>query len=273
MTERPEITIVRRDIVHQSSHALALASGMKAHGVGVKIATPSHRIVTKYTACWGWRLGVRLRQAGHEVLVMERGYVGDRFAYTSLGWNGLNGFANFPKREADSGERFSAHGGKLLPWKNTGEYVLILGQVPRDASLRGIDLLPKYEAWAQACAKTYKLPVLFRPHPDLAKKGIRQTLYSAQSSPHKSLAEALDGAAMCVTFNSNSSVDSVLAGVPTVALDSGSMAWDVCGHSLDEIVRPDRTVWAHKLAFKQWSMDEIKNGAALEPFVDRMTLG
>lgn len=268
-----EITIVRRNIAHQSLHALALSDGLRQYGVTVRLAVPAQAIKTKYTACWGWRLGERLRKAGHEVLVMERGYVGDRFNYTSLGWNGLNGFAEFPDRNIDSGERFASHGGELRPWKSGGEYVLVLGQVPRDASLRGMDLLPYYEAWAKDCAEKHKLPVLFRPHPDLAKKGLNQTVPSAQNSPHESLSQALAGAALCVTFNSNSSVDAVLAGVPTVSIDSGSMAWDMCGHSLDEIVRPDRTAWAHSLVFKQWTLDEIRMGQALEPFAKRIQLG
>lgn len=271
--EKPEITIIRREITHQSAHAEALTAGLRVHGIGVRLATPSHIIRTKHTACWGWRLGMRLRRAGHEVLVMERGYIGDRFSYTSLGWNGLNGFALFPSWRVDSGERFAAHGGNLLPWRDKGSYVLILGQVPRDASLRGIDLMPQYEEWAKASKKRFGLPVLFRPHPDVVRKGITQHLSSAEKSTHRSLSEALSEAAVCLNFNSNSGVDAVLAGVPTVSFDSGSMAWDMCGHKIGEIVRPDRTLWAHRLAFKQWSMSEIKTGAALEPFAERIRLG
>lgn len=273
MVGKPEITILRRDLAHQSAHAEALGKGMRAHGVEVRMATPAHVIKTKYTACWGWRMGVRLRRAGHEVLVMERGYIGDRFSYTSLGWNGLNGFAMFPDRGVDGGERFAAHGGRLLPWKNDGKCVLILGQVPRDASLRGIDLIPQYEAWAMDAKKRFGLPVFFRPHPDVVKKGLVQQIAFTERSPHESLSAALSEAALCITFNSNSGVDAVIAGVPTITFDSGSMAWEVCGHDIGKVIRPDRELWAYKLAYKQWSIDEISSGAALEPLAERIRHG
>lgn len=244
---------------HQLSHQAALADGLAAHGINPMLAY-SNTARTKHVACWGWRVGKALRAAGHEVLVIERGYLGDRFEWSSLAWNGLNGHGQFGQLPADQ-TRF-AENFSMSPWKSGGEYVLIMGQVPGDASLQGRDMMPWYEQAARTAAEKYGLPVQFRPHPLAIRKGHKQQLKGAAQSIGE-LADALAGAAVVITFNSNSGVDAVLAGVPTVTADQGSMAWPVAGHAIGEIAKPDRTAWASRLAWCQWRIEEIRSGAAL----------
>jgi hypothetical protein len=81
----------------------------------------------------------------------------------------------------------------------------------------------------------------------------------------RSLEADLSGAAIVVTWNSNSGLDAVINGVPTVTMDKGAMAWDVTGHSLGEVPpTPDRTAWCHALAWKQWSKGEMVSGECWE---------
>jgi hypothetical protein len=232
---------------HQKAHADALARGFAAHGVTVKTGYPA----TKHVACWGWRQGKPLRERGHEVLVLERGYIGDRFAWTSLAWNGLNNRGTVPRIPLDGGERFDRHhAGLLKPWNPQGEYVLVIGQVPGDAALQGRDLSGWY---AEQAAKDWGLPVYFRPHPLAHRRG---PVRPVPGAPFKNgpLPDALQGAAWVVTFNSNTGVESYLAGKPTHVDDEGSMAWGVT----------NREQWAHRLAWRQWTMDEIASGVAWE---------
>ena len=265
-----DVTIYTARALHQEQHAAALAMGLKAHGI---VATIKHDsggpLLTKHVACWGWRQGVRLRHMGHEVLVMERGYIappGDpdqwRFKWTSLGWNGLNGRAKFyPK---DDPARFDTNFRHLLKdWKAGGKYVLLIGQVPGDASLGGMNLNAWYATTALAAAKAYNLPVRFRPHPVAIQRRIHQDVRGVQTI-NGTLDEAFANAAICVTFNSNTAVEAVLAGVPTVATDIGSMAHEVTSRKIGDILTPDREQWAARLAWCQWTMDEIKSGAAWE---------
>lgn len=245
---------------HQREHQEAMAEGLRRISVEPVLTSGEPR--TKQVACWGWRYGRRFHEAGHDVLVMERGYLGDRFAWTSLAWNGLNGRGEFPEYEDDGGERFRAHYG-MQPWKEGGEYVLLIGQVPGDASLRGKDMNAWYADAAMKAQNAYEMPVKFREHPMALRRGInRRVAYTEPSTGD--LAEALAGAAVVVTWNSNTAVDAVIAGVPAVAMDEGSMAWDVAAHRIGELRRPDRSAWAHRLAWRQWSMDEIRSGVALE---------
>lgn len=195
---------------------------------------------------------------------MERGYLGDRFAWTSLGWNGLNGRGKFPKITDPA--RFKQNFA-MKEWKSGGDYVLLMGQVPGDMSLQGRDLRPWYDQSAIAAQNAYELPVRFRPHPLAAKRGFSHRPRMAEVS-QRPLEEDLDGAAFCVTFNSNSGVDAVLAGVPTVCVDEGSMAWDVSAHRIGDISKPNRDNWAAQLAWKQWRIDEIQTGVALKHLLD-----
>lgn len=251
---------------HQVTHQEAMAEGLRKLGVEVSLGVSADPKI-KYVACWGWRLGAALRQQGHEVLVMERGYLGDRFAWTSLAWNGLNGRGTFPEYPDDGGERFRKHY-TLSPWKeHQGECAVIMGQVPGDASLQGRNLTPWYEATAVLAADAYSKPVLFRNHPVAVQKGHKIQPRHTQSCIGE-LDEILNKAAVVITYNSNSAVDAVVAGVPAVAMDAGSMAWDVTGRNVGDLIRPDRESWAYKLAWKQWSLDEIKSGFALKRLLE-----
>lgn len=252
--------IVHGRAPHQMEHARALAQGLRRHGVTVFIEQGQATRKADFVACWGWRLGKQLREAGREVLVMERGYLGDRMAWSSLAWNGLNGRGQMYLPTNVDHQRFDTHHpGLLQPWRTGGRYVLLLGQVPGDMSLQGRDLTPWYQAAAEDAARATGLPVFFRPHPVALERGFRQS-YQGATLLAGSLQAALAEAACCVTFNSNSAVDAVLAGVPTVAADQGSMAWHVTSRSARELVRPDRRDWAHALAWCQWTLPEIAAG-------------
>lgn len=277
---------------HYKAFMAALANGIAASDDEALPTTPAQamgRIQADAFVCWGWRVGKRIRQVHKSlpVLVMERGYVGDRFHWTSLGWNGLNGRAIFPR--PPKGEhalgystlRFQGFNGPMKPWPlregysydmmtpwrcptpqaalDAPGYALILGQVQGDQACLTVNLASQYRAWA-AMYGSAGLEVRFRPHP----KAITQRS-GLPLSQHTSgtLAEDLAGAKFTISWNSNSSVDSVLAGVPSVTLDRGAMAWPVTSHDLNNpVTMPSRTEWAAQLAWCQWQPEELADGGA-----------
>lgn len=200
-----------------------------------------------------------------DIFVFERGYLPDRMKFTSIGYNGLNRRATFPAC-ADQGQRFdSLWPGLIKPWRTGGEYVLLCGQVPGDAALYNVN----FDDWAQKV--TYQLRqrdenVVFRPHPFLVRNGRQYRVPAgARLSKVASLEQDLANAKLCVTYNSNSGVESVLFGTPTVTMDKGAMAWDVTTHNIaDEPIMPEREAWAHRLAWCNWTLDEIAEGKAWE---------
>lgn len=243
---------------HQMKWFGKVAESLRAQGVSCRV----HPQIVKagVVACWGWRRGRMYREAGREVLVFERGYLGDRFHWTSVAWNGLNGHGDFCLPEQVSGERFNAHF-SMKPWKKDGKHIVIMGQVRGDASLAGADLTGFYEKMARKLRRHYDRPVTFRPHPLAANhKAFRPAVDVMQGT----LEEALADAFLAVTFNSNSAVDAIVAGIPTLSFDKGCMAHDVTGHDIEERIFPDRTEWAARLAHCQWSPQEIESAAFWE---------
>jgi hypothetical protein len=216
--------------------------------------------------CWGWRRASIIRRANPAmpVLVMERGYVGDRFHWTSLGWNGLNGRAIFPKRPAGSWRHMQNGFSVLHPWRpplpgRDDRYALILGQVQGDQACKNVNLPYQYRQWYNYLTQRGH-SVRFRPHPKALGQanGIQRASYTRGT-----LEEDLAGAKFSVSWNSNSSVDSVLQGVPSVTFDEGAMAWPVTSHELgNPVTMPSRTEWAAQLAWCQWQPSELADGSA-----------
>jgi hypothetical protein len=87
------------------------------------------------------------------------------------------------------------------------------------------------------------------------------------------LQDALARAAVVVTWNSNTGVDALLAGKPVVALGEGAMAAPLAARELGGRCDPDREAWAHALAWKQWTLDEIRSGDALVGVVEDLRAG
>jgi len=254
--------VVDQSFDHHVSHAHALRLGFEAHGVASRIVDIPRQPESDVVACWGWRIAAPLVAAGKRVLVMEHGYIGDRKVWTSLGWNGLNGRAAFP--QAGGPERFAQHhAGMLKPWNPVGNYSLLVGQVDGDASLHGMPFQPWAVRMAHRAEKEFGLPVKFRPHPVALEFGQNYPVGCAETI-RGALADAIAGAAVVITFNSNTAVEATLAGKPCITFDQGSMAWPVSSHGWSIPLEPNRQTWANDLAWKQWTMEEIRNGSAWE---------
>lgn len=69
-----------------------------------------------------------------------------------------------------------------------------------------------------------------------------------------------DKVGRAITLNSSVAVEAVLAGIPTVTMDEGAMAWDVTAHDPRETAKPARLPWLHWLAWTQWNYDELSEG-------------
>jgi hypothetical protein len=250
---------------HHQSHADLMSAGLERHGIETRFFNHDPDLSADFAVVWGWRVGDRIRKQDFRqpILVMERGYLGDRFQWTSLGWDGLNGRARFNEAQ-DEGERFEKHFGHLVrPWSRPDGYVLIIGQVDGDMALRGTD----YTAWAISTVVEFhkrQVDVRFRHHPEAIKRGQR-SIVPAQFVVGGALEDAFAEASQVVTMNSNTGVESVLYGLPTVTADRGAMAWPVTSHSIDDpLVTPDRKAWLRDMAWRQWREEEIGNGEAWE---------
>lgn len=190
--------------------------------------------------------------------------------YFSLARNGLNGLSD-PLSSPMPADRWQALGIELKPWKTDGKYILVCGQKTADIAIGNI--LPR--VWAlntiRQIQEITKRPVVFRPHPmDPSQK--RQI--GVPHDEHHTLVEALRDAYCCVAYNSNSLVESIIAGVPAFALGPGSMVETVASRDLNQLhdpIRPDRAQWAADIAYRQYTINEMKEGVGWDYILGHAT--
>lgn len=209
-----------------------------------------------------------LRQHKGPVLFLERGFLkrgedipgplfGRQDEYFSVGWNGIAGHGDYCT-EGVLQDRWDKLALPLQPWRSGPGVVLVCGQVPWDVSVQNSD----HVAWCQKVVNDLRIQgyvVHFRPHPYALKRGVDYGVNAPLDM--LPLDQSLRRASWVVTYSSSVGVQSVVQGIPTVAYDRGSMAWDVSAHSIQEMKSfrpPDRVAWAARLAYSQWRVDEFQ---------------
>ena len=200
---------------------------------------------------------------GGRVIVLETGYVNrgsGRDHHYAAGWGGLNGRADF-RNAGMAADRWELLGRGLRPWRGDGARIVVCGQVPWDAACQDHHHLGWCQLVTAKLGRRFGPAVAFRPHPLAA--GVNYGVRCEISA--RTLDEDLADAKVVVTWNSNTAVDAVIAGVPVIAMDPGSMAWAVAGHTLDDVEnppKPDREKWTWALAHCQWLPAEMSAGLA-----------
>ena len=195
---------------------------------------------------------------------------------------GVNGFLAdtgrfFRQNQSYSSDRWKMISSKLKvdlkPWKEDGNYVVVALQLPGDASLRGINIT-KWAADTVEELRKYKDRQIIVRTPQLDREFDRDNILritkiegvSLQQGTKDNLITTLDNAYATVTYSSGFGIDSVIRGVPTIAMDPGSFAYSLGNNKLSQIenlVRTnDRQQWLNNLSYGQWSRKEVKDGRA-----------
>lgn len=254
---------------HQKLAAEAIKKGLDKYNISSQIIYSAHQVCdTKTVSCWGWRIGKDLRESGKNVLVVERAYVGDRFKYFSIGWNGLNGYADFGNVKINE-ERYNNNFAHLVKkWNENGDYVLICMQVPNDASLKGQDMTSFYQDIAEKAAEFYGLPVFYRLHPDAVKKGYKQGIKGFQELKGD-FEESVLNAKVVIAYNSNSTLEAARLGKPSVIFDSGAMSKNISsfGFSNDFSETKNRIEEIKRICSLQFTLEEIEEGMFVESLI------
>ncbi len=216
--------------------------------------------VHKRSAKSGQENGKIINKHKGPYIVIELGFI-HRERYFMIGFGGLNGRADF-KNENSPSDRWEQLRIELKG-KQEGTHIILCGQKKNDASVQNF----RHEEWlkktAQYLLDNSKSPVVFRPHPLETKKKAVNIKVKGLEYSDRTFEEDLNRAKTIITFNSNSAVESVVAGVPVFAFDKGSMVWPICNRDLKDINNPkfpDRTQWANNLAYTQWTLEEMKQG-------------
>lgn len=198
------------------------------------------------------------------LIVIESGFV-KRPDYYAIGWGGIHGDADFCTDDVTGIYRWLDVGVKLHPWKYSRpgpRRVLVCGQVPWDTNVQDFD----YILWCQKIVRKLRAhghTVRFRPHPRMFERwedyGIKERLID----PCRKLHDALDWAQCVVVWNSTSGIDAVIRGVPVIAFSRNAMVRPLSSSTqleMKHLSYPDRKNFFAKLAYSQWTREEMRSG-------------
>lgn len=230
-------------------------------------------------------------------VVIETALLGRRvFQPNSHHRIGVNGYLNNAGKfytENCNTDRLHDLGINWSGWQNDHDgNILLLLQLPGDASLRGINVYD-WAVWAVTKIRQHTdRPIRVRTHPshnpkegdefhqfvyEMAMAGNNNISFSL--GKNTTLAQELSQSFCTVAFSSGSSIDSILAGVPTIACDPANFAFEVSSNYIEEIENPRKSSaptilqWLSNLAYSQWTTDEMRNGTAwyhLVPIIDSL---
>lgn len=203
---------------------------------------------------------------------------------------GVGGFLRDDGDFANSGspgdrwrEQASRFDLRLEPYRTAGRHVLIVGQSPGDASLRGADIFEWMHKTATAARALTDRPIVIRPHPvtlrpmmgEFERRFRELPGVVLDYPPSRPVTATLKGCWVMIAYSSSATIDGLIAGVPCITTDPANFAWPVSDHEIERIDDPtlyDREPWLHDLAYAQWSPQEMASGAVwrhLRPAIAR----
>jgi hypothetical protein len=222
-------------------------------------------------------------------LVWEEGNFRQYPQYKKFGWWSYQASGRFNNQFVDAvrwRRMRRATGVVVKDWHSPGSEILIMGQLDLDSAL-----IPMYDSgimefkqWVeQTIAEIRKhtdRTICVRPHPLDTKnylssvKSWNNTYQNVYISSNYEGKNKLNGGSglyadlaksyCVVTYNSNSIIEAVCAGVPVFALSQDSSAWDIAHHSLDGIENLDYSIdvtyWCHQIAYTLWTKEEVRKG-------------
>ena len=198
------------------------------------------------------------------LLTVGRCFFGSRHDMVAIGWNGFNAAADFCLNDSMHGDRWDKHGFHIpRVGGNPDGYVLVCGEFR--------DCTKWYNTMREILAGE---DVRFRAHPFKNSETVAGWK-NAPRAGQDDIAKLFPDCKVVITYDSIAGCDAVLAGVPSIAWGENSMARDVSHHSWRTFkerqgINSDVQAWANRLAYCQWSHDEISNGEFWNHLKSRM---
>lgn len=225
------------------------SEGLKKHGFRIINDRQYHPTENDVLLIWNRSnshetIAKRYELAGATVIVAENGYIGKTRALAKFHHAGAG---TWNVGEEDRWQRLKV---PLHPWQqNEDGHILVLPQ--RSIGEIGV-AMPRN--WEMAVVKRLKVltkrKIVVRKHP-----GKNQTI---------PLEADLEGAWASVTWASGAGIKSIIAGIPVfhdlrdwIGAPAASCTWD-----LEQPYKPDRLPMLRRLAWAQWTWEEIEQGEA-----------
>ena len=220
------------------------------------------------------------RSQGKPVVVLEVG--GLRRNHTwKMAINGINRDADFANQIYDN-KRWPLFKLELKPWQQTGNVIVICGQHHNSEQWKG---LPKLNSWAEQQIKIIRKycdkPIVIRPHPrnpfnfdEKKYPHVRVNLPKRDYSTYDDtdFKKILRSTWAVVNHSSNPAIEAVINGIPVFVSES-SLCHDVGNTNVADILHPAlpaRQNWANRMAYGEWTAEEIGQGLPWKRIRERL---
>lgn len=199
------------------------------------------------------QLADKYEAEGKKVIVAENAYISPDSAnrkYTALSKHGHNGSGWTPY---EGPERWNKMEIELMPWRNDGEWILLCGQ--RGLGAPGMAMPQNFMSGTRdMLEKTTGRHVELRDPP--ARTGGQRPLKELWSKLHA-----------VVVYTSNMATVALINGVPAFYMGPHHIMEGAAFHGIENIegnIWTDREAAFRRLAWGQWTREEITTGYALE---------
>jgi len=269
----------------------ALETCAKKHGYRVEyISNPvQHPTANDVLVIWNRHINqhdmaIKFEKAGAKVIMFENPYIkldGNFWYSVALKYHN-NIKHSLPK--LDSGERWESFNKEILPWRESGNHILIATQAKRfnNAGI-GYELSKQPIGWDLNIIKkirkhTATRDILFRQHPNGFEfegfKSYQRVIKNLYHSNGKTPIEKdLQNAWCTVVHTSNSATNSLLAGVPVMLCGPNLFLKDACSpgimHLNNPIMPDNRLELFERMAWNQFNIEEIASGFLLDLILDK----
>jgi hypothetical protein len=220
------------------------------------------------------------RSQGKPVVALEVG--GLRRNHTwKMAINGINRDADFANQIYDD-KRWPLFKLELKPWQQTGNVIVICGQHHNSEQWKG---LPKLNSWVEQQIKIIRKycdkPIVIRPHPrnsfnfdERKYPHVRVNLPKRDHSTYDDtdFKKILRSTWAVVNHSSNPAIEAVINGIPVFVSES-SLCHDVGNTNVADILHPAmpaRQNWANRMAYCEWTTEEIGQGLPWKRIRERL---
>lgn len=248
-------------------------------------------LLTVETGFWGRETIKRSFNWYHNLLGHRRAFYKFRHSFYRIALDGsLPGDADFCNTNSppDRWEKQSAALNiRLKPYRSAGEHVVIIGQIPGDAAMRGMDVCQWLGATARSVRRLTDRPIVVRPHPGMKNEDFATLQLELATVPNLrisdlgslSTVDELERAHCTICYSSSFSLDSLLAGVPVITLSRFNIAAPICSRRIEDVAEPplpEREQLFYNIAYAHWTPEEIRSGevwARFAPILARRCIG
>jgi len=210
------------------------------------------------------------RSQGKPVVVLEVGGLKREHTW-KMAINGINRDADFANQTYDD-KRWPLFDIEMKPWRSEGKYILLCSQNIDSLQWQN---MPTAAQWTEQKIKEIRKhtqrQIIVRPHPrsyfefdedKYPNVKFRTAVPNKDTYDDTDFREVLKDAWAVVNHSSNIGLESVLNGVP-VFVSQSSLSCEVGNEELRDIEKPAmpaRQNWANRLAYTEWTTQEIRNG-------------